>query len=320
MSTLESRKSQYRAIYELLWSGNPRIFIKDIAAILHIDSRTASKRIQEAFDLGYIVGPHVRKRSYAAMKEYIYFLDCKTPFETYLQYSKDATTIYHARMVGFANTWIVSGKELDIEGDVKVEGLRSDYFNTFAPNHSWEKSIQIMQKMVEHFTPNNYEPKGIIKTHWDETIDWDSECENLYREFKYDLRKPLTPIMKKHLISGQKIYEFLKKLNEYCTISINYFPESVFTYDPYLFMFETEYEDFIIDLFSQLPTSSFFFKVSDRLFMRTYGEKQFLRHGNLPIAQVAQLRIPLLMRDLLRKGIIQSEDHAIIEYYWAKDL
>jgi DNA-binding Lrp family transcriptional regulator len=320
MSTLESRKPQYRAIYELLWSGNPRIYIKDIASALHVDSRTASKRMQEAFDLGYIVGPHIRKRSYAAMKEHIYFLDCKTPFETYLQYSKDTTIVYHARMVGFANTWIVSGKETYTKGDIKVEGLRSDYFNTYAPNHSWEKAIQVMQKKVEHFDAEDYEPKGIIKTHWNETTDWDSECEKLYREFKYGLRKPLTPIMKKHLISGQKIYEFLKKLPEYCTISINYFPEGVFTYDPYLFMFETEYEDFIIDLFSQLPTSSFFFKVSDKLFMRTYGEKQFLRHGNLPMAHVAELRIPLLMRDLLKKGIIQSEDHAIIEYYWAKHL
>jgi DNA-binding Lrp family transcriptional regulator len=320
MSTLESRKPQYRAIYELLWSGNPRIYIKDIASALHVDSRTASKRMQEAFDLGYIVGPHIRKRSYAAMKEHIYFLDCKTPFETYLKYSKDITIVYHARMVGFANTWIVSGKETYTKGDIKVEGLRSDYFNTYAPNHSWEKAIQVMQKKVEHFDAEDYEPKGIIKTHWNETTDWDSECEKLYREFKYGLRKPLTPIMKKHLISGQKIYEFLKKLPEYCTISINYFPEGVFTYDPYLFMFETEYEDFIIDLFSQLPTSSFFFKVSDKLFMRTYGEKQFLRHGNLPMAHVAELRIPLLMRDLLKKGIIQSEDHAIIEYYWAKHL
>jgi hypothetical protein len=35
-----------------------------------------------------------------------------------------------------------------------------------------------------------------------------------------------------------------------------------------MFMFETDYEDFIVDLFSELPTSTFFFKVANKLFVR----------------------------------------------------
>lgn len=316
----ESHKRQYRIIYELLWSKDPRIYVKDIASVLHVDPRTASRRIREAFELGYIVGPQIRKRSYANMTEYMYFTNCKNPLEAYKRYSKDENVLYHAVMAGFANLWVVSRKEIEVEGDIVLEGLRSDYYVSHAPDHSWETAKQVMQRKVEEFNLEEYTSTGFIKNQWNKTIEWDIEFEKLYREFKYNLRKSLTPIMKKHLISGQKIYEFLDNLFECCTIATCYFPEGISLYDPYLFLFETDYPDFVIELFSELPTSPFFFQCSDKLFLRSYVERQFLRCEDLQIANIGQLYIPLLIYDLLKKGIIKSEEHAIIEYSWSKDL
>lgn len=318
--TLERRKKQHRSIYELFWSGNPRIYIKDIASELKVDPRTMSTIIEEAFDLGYITRPQIRRRSYANMKEYVYFVNCKDPLEVYLQYNEDSNVVYHAVMNGFANLMIIAREKFDPQGEIVVEGYRSDYHFAFAPNHSWEEAVRIIQEKVQNLRAEKYEPKGIIKTHWKDTIPWDSEDEMLFREFKYDLRKPLTTVMKKHLISTTKIYQWFDRLPECCTIFTRYFPEGAQAYDPNLFMFETDYEDFIIELFSELPTSSYFFKVSDKLFLSARITRTSLRRPDLDISDIAQIWIPFLLKNLKKKEILKEEAHSTFEYHWKKEL
>jgi hypothetical protein len=315
----ERRKIQYYTIYKSIFQDS-RIYIKDITAELNVNPRTTTKRMQEASKYGIVVGPHIRKQSYKNMKEFMYFVDNQNPFETYLQYSKDNNVVYHARMLGFVSTWIVSNVEIDVEGDVLFKGLRSDFYAPFTILRSWQNAFEIMKKKIEKFNPKNYEPTGIIKTHWNESIEWDTEDEKLFREFKYNLRKSITPVMKRNLISSQKIYEFLERLPECCNTSLFYYPGGVSAYDPYLFMFETDYEDFIIELFSELPTTPFFFKVSDKLFMYAFAGKELLRCNGTHMANIGQLQIPLLTKELLGKDIIRREKQAIVAYHWSKAL
>jgi DNA-binding Lrp family transcriptional regulator len=317
-STLERRRNQYRTIYELL-HRSPRIKVKTLSSALGMNRHATSNRLKEAFEEGYILVPQLRKRSYANLKEYMYFVNSRDSVKSYMQYIDDNGVVYHAVMSGFANLWLITREEINIEGDIIFEGFRSDYHVAFAPNQSWKAAIKKMRKKIEAFNPKDYKPSGIIKTHLDEPVAWDSEYEVLSREFKYNGRKALTPLMKAHLISGQKIYEFLDSLPEYCTVFTRYFPETISAYDPYLFMFETDYEDFIIDIFSELPTSPFFFKVSDRLFVYTNMAKEYTRCTEL-YATINKLQIPLLMKSLLERGILKSEAHTILEYYWGKSL
>ncbi|MGC1119564.1 MAG: winged helix-turn-helix domain-containing protein [Candidatus Methanofastidiosia archaeon] len=319
-TSLEAKMRHYRMIYEILWSQSPRISVKDISSALHIDPRTTSRRMKEAFDQGYIAGPQIRKRSYANMKEYMYFISCENPFPKYVSYSQDERVVYHARMAGFASLWIISRTPLDIKDAIVLEGYRSDYHLSYAPTHSWERAVKIMKASIETCYLNRYKPKEILKNRHNTYVQWDEEDEALHQYFKYNLRKPFSPVMRRHLITSGKIYAFLEKLPSCCTITTSYFPEGIASYDPYLFMFNTEYEDFIIDLFSQLPTSSFFFKVSDRLFLLAYVKRHLLRYDGLTMSGIGQLQIPILVKALLDKKIINSEDHAIVEYHWAKDL
>jgi len=265
----ELRMAQLRRIYEVLIQ-NFRITITDISKDLGIDRTTARNRVREAFDEGYISEPNVRKKSYLPFIEHVYFVHCKDPLEQYLRFSEDERIVYHAVMDGFANLWVISKEEIDIEGDILISGPRSDYHVAFAPNHSWKTAVKIMKEKVEKFDPDKYEPKGIIQIHWDETIEWDEEDEILYRYFKYDLRKPVTPLKREYSIATRKFKDWLKKLPEYCTIITRYFPGKRSSYDSYIFVFETDYEDFVIDLFSELPTSSLFFKVSNKLILYAY--------------------------------------------------
>jgi hypothetical protein len=252
------------------------------------------------------------------MREYLYLLACKNPAALFPKCLKNDTVIYHAVMSGPANLWVVSKEELEFDCDVVVGGPRSDYHISFAPDHSWETAIQKMRKKVKTFNPENYSPDNSIKTRFNESVTWDSEHEKLFSEFNYDLRRPITPIIRKNLISWGKVDAWLKNLSQYCTIVTCYYPESISAYDPYLFMFETDYEDFLIDLFSELPTTSWFFTVSNRFFMLAHVKRECLRVVDFQI-DIKELQIPLLVTELHRNRIIQSEAHAIVECYWNKN-
>lgn len=316
----EQHRKEHYIIYKSLFEI-PRIQVKDIASLLHIDRNTASRRMNEAFVKGYIAGPQIRKRSFANLMEYVYFVKCDDPIESYMQYREDKNVVFHAIMDGFADLWITANKELKIEGEIIAGGPRSDYYGALTPNHSWDTTKKVMKRRVENFSPKDYEHKGFITTHWNETAEWDAEFKLLYQEFKFNLRKKQTPIRKKYPISGSKMQKWFNKLPEYCTIATSYFPETFSAYNPYFIMMETDYEDFIIELFSELPTSSYFFRVSNKLFLYTFVNREFLL-GNTSFhsPELNQLFLRLLVRDLLKREIIKSESHSRLEFYFEKDL
>ncbi|MBU7012374.1 MAG: hypothetical protein HXS46_16965 [Theionarchaea archaeon] len=313
----EQKEEFYRAIYEIIFSI-PRVKIYEIARILKIDRNVASHRLHEAFNKVYISKPQIRKRAYANMKEYSYFLRCKNPAELFSEYLHDENIIYHAVMTGFANLWVISKEEIDFDCDVIAGGLRSDYHIPLVPNHSWETAAQIMRKKIQNFNLKDYEPERIIQNHWNETTEWDEEDEKLFKEFNYDLRRPITPIQKKHLISWRKVDTWLQKLPKFCTVFTLYYPKTISVHDPYLFVFETDYEDFLIDLFSELPASSWFFKVSDKLCLYAHVKREYARIVETQ-SDIRELHIPTLVTELIRKGVLKNEEHSIVECYWNRD-
>lgn len=54
---------------------------------------------------------------------------------------------------------------------------------------------------------------------------------------------------------------------------ILHFPETIFDHNPAIYMFETDYEDFVIALFSQLPATIYYYKISDRLFIHAWLDR-----------------------------------------------
>jgi hypothetical protein len=312
------RKKHYRPWYELLCES-PRIHAKEASLSLEIDQRTASARLKQSREEHYIVGPEVRKMSYSNSPEYMYFVDCDDPDLLYQKFCEDKNIILHALMYGFANMWVISKEKMDIKGDIIVGGPRSDYYVAYAPNHSWDDAIQTIRKKIDVFDPKKYIPREYIKTHFDETIEWSEKDEILYRYFKYDLRRPFAPVMDKYKICTYTVYNWLERLPVCCTIATSYFPEKLSEYEPYLFLFETDYEDFIIELFSELPSSSWFFKVSDKLFLYTRISKKFIKKIDLRVAP-NRLNIPLLGNELLERGIIRRKARGPLEAYWVKDV
>ena len=316
--TLEQKRKQYRTIYEAIWQ-TPRIFVKDLALLLSCTPTAATNRLEEAYDSGYIVGPDVRKKSYSNLKEYMYFINCKHPELLYLKYREDPNIIYHAKTSGFCDLWVIAKEKIDVKGEIILEGHRSDYQTSFASNNTWDTALKIMEAKIGSFNSRFCRHLQLPRTHLRRTINWSTKDEFLFRYFKYKLRRNLKPVMKDHRISAEKVYDFLNNLPNTCTIHTSYYPDSLPIYDSYLFMFNTNYEDFIINLFSELPSSVSFFKVSNMLFASIHVPQQVMRNQDLKVVPKRSC-IPLLLIDLLERGVIKFKDYSIVEYFWAKNL
>ncbi|MBU7023464.1 MAG: winged helix-turn-helix domain-containing protein [Theionarchaea archaeon] len=317
--TLKQQTKEHRIIFDLL-NEKPRIQYNEVAEIFGVDIRTASGRLKDAIERGIIVGPQIRKKSFSNFRTYLYLSRCEDPIELFEQYTRNSNVLYHAIADGSFNFHAISKEKLDIE-DTILQGIPSDYYISYPPDRPWGIAIDAMRDMVNEFNPETYVPKGYITNHWDETVEWSRTDEILYQEFKYNLRKPLEPLVKDkyHIWSGDG-YDFLNRLPQCCTISTCYFPETVLAYDPYLFMFKTEYEDFIIDLFSQLPTTCWFRKVSDTLLAYIWTWTRPIDRSTAHVTDISELHIPFLVRDLIRQGIVKEEAHAEIECYWRKEV
>jgi hypothetical protein len=320
-TSLEDKKRDFRRIYEE-FVRDFRIYKKDIAKVLNVTDYTATRRIKEAVDMGYLLAPQIRRRSFDNFPEYVSFFNCENPTRTFKKLEKDNNVVHHTVMGGFANLMTIATKEnIEINGEKVEGGRRTDYHVAYALNCLWNESTQKMWEEAKNFDPKKYKPQNIITSQWGETLDWwGSDFEILFREFKYNGREKYTPILQEHSMSTSKVDQFLKMIDMSCTVYTRFFPNSIRAYDAYYFLFKSKYIDFLINLFSKLPTSPFFYKVGDKLCMNAYVEKSSVRENGLNATDISQIELLYLVDNLVERGIIEKESHAIVEYHCSKAL
>ena len=177
----EERRRRYRLIYDTLWES-PRAHMSEVQGL---QKKQASTTLQQALENQIIMGPQLRKKSFENLKEYMYLVTCKKPELFYLIYRENPNIIYHAKMMGFYNLWVVANEKIDIPGDIICEGYRSDYYISYAPDRTWDAAMKIIDKKVKAFDPKDYVQQDFIKNHFDETIPWDETDQLLFGYFKY---------------------------------------------------------------------------------------------------------------------------------------
>ena len=99
----------------------------------------------------------------------------------------------------------MSKKRFAVDGDVFIGGLPTDYYVLFPPDWTWDMGFNSMRKGIEAFNPDAYTPKYTLKNHWDKTVEWTEFDETLYREFKYNFRKPLLTVRENTRFGGGHI-------------------------------------------------------------------------------------------------------------------
>jgi len=313
----EEKKGQYRRIYEFLYES-PMIPKSKMAERLGINWITLDKRLKEALEYYFILGPEARRCSNANTLEHIYLFNTEEPDMTYEKYRADPCVVYNARIYGFCNSLVISKEKIDVEGETLLEGPRSDYYVPFTPDHSFEQALQSMQGKIRNINPDDYAPRRFIRTRWNETVKWDEDDEEIFRESKYNLRIKTGVLIKDLHISREKINYWFDTLDKRCTIHTLFYPETLPQYQTYLSMIDTDYEDFVIDIFSELPATPSFFKVQDKLILMAYLPWRFIDDTYTRATEI--LSVPLLEAELLTRGIVKEKRAAIVGRSRKKDL
>ena len=315
----EEKKEKYRLIFEALWD-NPWVSERQLTSILGGSVVTTRNRIHEAVSLGYISNPQARKKSHENTRELLYFVRHPNPYTFYTELVNEMKISYHALMLGFCDMWIIADEPIDIDAELVFKGYRSDFHISHPVNKPWRTAISNIHEKIESFNFEKPE-KDIIQTK-SEKIEWSPDYDILFKYFKFNLRKPRTPVMREYKIATETIDNFFSDLSELCTVFTMYYPEKLEAYEPWLYMIDTEYPNFIVNLFSELPTTSWFFTVNNKLFMFIYPEREILSviRTSSSLKEIQNLHIPFILYNMKTKGIIKSEEHGRIDGYWQKEL
>ena len=308
MTRLSKEDIQYLKyqIYQVRYD-DPWISTKKTAKLLNRSISTVNRYTKKAVKEGVFHPPQPRLKQYPGKEAALFLFENKyNIFSKLLDYpGMTYLCIYH----GDWNIAALYDGPIDFSqfpGYIKavVKGPVEKIFIPKVPYISWEKSFEKMEKIL---TQNPTKTSAINCSTYN--LDWDEEDWILYHYFKYDLKRSFNELRKKHVISWRKYQNWKKTLKEHCTILVDYYPRGYEAYNGVTICFRTKYEQYIVDLFSHLPTTPLFYKVGAYLLVNLYYPKGCEK----------ELRMFKVTSTLINEGIIEDYLDGYGICNWLKD-
>lgn len=203
----------------------------------------------------------------------------------------DITAVYD----GFVDFSQISG----YRGKV-MEGTMGRVFTQKARYTSWKTCFATMEEMLEQDIEESTVDCGSSYP------DWNVDHWEMFNYFRLNLRKKFNPLRREYQISWRCFEEWKESLRDYCTVITYYFPEGYQAYDRFTLCFKTNYEEYIVKLFSTFPTSSIFHKIGKYLLVNIF----------VPLDYEQQMRIYDVVSRLLHKKVITDFMDGNRIVYW----
>ncbi|MBU7031542.1 MAG: hypothetical protein HXS53_03345 [Theionarchaea archaeon] len=186
-------------------------------------------------------------------------------------------------------------------GEVTM-GYRGIIHTPRVPFTTWQSALKKIDTILSQ---EEYEQE-LFFTQIPCTPDWDEEEWHLFYYFTHNLRKSFNDLRKRIPISWRKFEAWKKSLFDYCVHFQAYYPEGYDAYNIKTFCFQTDYETFIVDLFSHLPATPVFSNVGDHILLDI----------SVPNDHLQQVKIFELISQLIEKDIISHciDGYTVIEW------
>ena len=297
-------QSPYR-LYELL-SENARTPKSQMAKKLKVNPNTLYLWFDEAVEKRIIILPIIRRKAFCNFKEYFYFLNVDNPHLLYekLQNSQDIS--YFCVQTGFANFQIISKAPLKLEeGEIILEGVRSDYYVTTPPECTFNQSISRITEKMEDLNSLEEEPSP-LQFHDEEYSPWDEADERIFWLVCDNARKPFREIIRELDTYADRVLAWFRNRDRFSHTVTMYFPDGEGSYQPSLFSIKTDHDALLIDLFSCFPMSNVFYRVDDRLLMWI----------NLPFLLEARILVRKVLCKLKKEELVEEYSNSVIEYFY----
>lgn len=281
LSKQQKREIHYR-IYEQLLQDE-RISLAHMAENLGLARNTVTSHFAYMMENEILLPPSLRLRMFRDLREYVYLLSFEKPVQVYQELENNPDIVYHSVTSGAFDMLVIAKSPVNFEShpnfkECLLHGPRSDIF--FPSRISRDTYAEAFYKVKQQLVDGEYE-RGLLPTAVPEReIVWTDTEWALFYDLKHNTRRKFTEIVKKHNVSKWSFYRSHERIMKNCVKIVSFFPEGRLNYSDFYFMIKTDYEKALTDLFMQLPCSSMFWHIEDRMvawinILRTFSFKDF---------------------------------------------
>ncbi len=269
LSEVEKKERYYRIFCQIY--DEPRAQIYEISKALGVYRKSVSRALQEMIDQQILVGPQLRLKPMQKKPKIYYVVDFDDPFKAHDKLIGSKNFTYIGIVFGDFPVIVAGDPGMNFDdypgfNKIILSGERGEIFTPKASSLGWEEcGGRILQEIEKSDTWR--------KSTWaSEPVDitWDHQEWEFFQEFGGDIRRRVAPLVRERDVSFRKFYEWLNTLNRFATTHTWFYPEGYGSYTTYIFLFKTDYEHALMDLFSLLPTTPMFFKVGSYLLTMIY--------------------------------------------------
>lgn len=261
-----TRRMNYFKIFEQIFE-TPTMSIYDISQKALLSRNTVSKYLKEMYARGILVGPQLRMRPAPNYREYFYLMNFRNPFQVFEGLKRFPHVLYHVMTFGEWNIMVVTNRPLDFSKLVGFEtmvnqGVRGCSYTPKAKYMTWDESFKESYQKVTRFTEvrSEYKDRRLAPP-----LDWEEDEWRLFHAFKYNIRKKVTPTLRKIKVRYEPYSRWITTLEEHSTIHVGFYPEGYRNYMTYCFLFSSDHEQSVKSLFSSFPTTPFVVEVGNHL-------------------------------------------------------
>ena len=290
-------KKQY-CIYEQVyrfWT----IPVCHIAENTGISRNTVSTYIHEMYTNSIMQGPYTWLKAAPNYREYLYLMHFKDPLHVYRGLKGFPHVVYTAATVGDWNTMVITDRLLDF---CKLVGFQGIVFQgavqyVYTPKvgyRSWDNSFERIYEEMDTFTLTGHKNRGVAPV-----LDWDEPHWKVYHVFKWNMRKKVTPTLQPIKVRYEHYKQWLKSLDNHCTICTGFYPEGYHNSIHCCFLLSTDYDESVISLFSLFPATPWIIPVGKKLFVVATVRSLYIK------------KVFSLLDDMKEKRIIKSFNNAV---------
>lgn len=229
----------------------------------YVSRNTLSRHWYDALRKGIFFPPQLRLKMYKGEKEYIYLVQNDLAHEMYENFKKNHNVLYMCYCLGKIDLLIQTDEPLkEIPENTLFFGNRGNYIFPETKNYGFNTCLKNIKNLLDQEHEKSKVPVLYIEK---PDIKGSNYGEMIFPYVKYDLKTNYTFIVKKLGISFASFYKGLDYLMNVSTVLLPFYPLGIMQYSQHFFVFWSEYEELLCELFGYFPCHVSLVKVNDAL-------------------------------------------------------
>ena len=299
----EKKKEDCFRIFETV-RREPLIQYDQLSERVGLSRNTVSLYVREMQSEKSMIGPYLHLKPSVNYPRYIQMATFSSPGKTFESFKEFPSISYHALCIGDWNFLFMTERAIDLSklvgfSEACFYGRRGSVWDVPPQFCTWNDAFNHFQESLESV------PRSKIPSARQVNIPWSEDEWKLYEIFKNNLRKKITPIVKKIKVRYETYTEWSKTLAQYTETITAYYPEGFPSQTLVYFLVETKKLAYVPSLFMYWPATTLFYRAGDKLLILLALQNREYMPKTLN-----------LFEDLMSQGYISSYKYALLLQHW----